>query len=452
MKGLSPLVLLALVACKSSSSSTSTSTTSAASPGIASTAEIRWKDAGPPDFAVLERTLPLPSGELPDQAHPAVVQDEQAKRFAVPLPSGETRYLYLVASSLYLGARTKGAADFGTATDLDHALGTLFENAGARRSKLVADVAKALGDAGVARLLLAGGTVDGRDWDDAYAKLPEANQAQVKSGLAETLEKGKPSAGLRHAVALLPLREPARVPALAARIRELANGLHEPRASAVLLRALTSLDKAQAGAVACEVLERTPLDPKLARGAPEEVDAPGRELLAEAALLAVAIAGSDCKHVAALLGDEMCQPSFRCVESGPLDGRETSKQDEPLCTKEQIASAAAKDVERKPADVLNLTAAARPQLYAFAALLATNKVPELFLTAHARRRYELTQPASPSCEAGGEPGTPCHCDEPVIRDQACRHPGSKVVSVGVCKFEIDEKQKKLLNVVVTTPP
>jgi hypothetical protein len=301
-------------------------------------------------------------------------------------------------------------------------------------------------------MLVAGGSVDGRDWDDAYAKLPEASQVQVRTGLAETLEKGKPSTGLRHAVALLPLTDAGRAPALAARIRELAAGLHEPRGSAVMLRALTALDKPQAAAVGCDVLERTPLDPKLARGNPDEVDAPGRELLAEAALLAIVAAGSDCKYVAPLLGDEMCQPSFRCGPSGPLDGRETSKQDEPLCTKEQIASAVAKDLERKPTDVLGLTSAARPQLYAFAALLATNKVPEDFVAAHAHRRYELVQPATPPCEGGGDPGTPCHCDEAVIRDQACRHPASKVVSIGVCKFDIDDKQKKLLNVVVTAPP
>jgi hypothetical protein len=39
-----------------------------------------------------------------------------------------------------------------------------------------------------------------------------------------------------------------------------------------------------------------------------------------------------------------------------------------------------------------------------------------------------------------------------VRDQTCRNPESKVVSVGVCKFEIDDKQKKLGNVVATPPP
>ena len=318
---LSPALLLALVACRSSSTSTSTSSSS---PGTASTAEIRWRDAGPPELAVLDRVMPLPAGELPDQARPTITQDEHAARFAVALPTGETRYVYLVASGLYLGPRLKGGPDFATAPDLDHALGPLFENAGARRGKLVADVAKALSDAGVARMLVAGASVDGRDWDDAYAKLPEANAAQVKAGLAPLLEKGKPAAGLRHAVALVPLKEPARAAGLAGRIRELADGLREPRASAVMLRALTAVDKAEGAAVGCEVLAHGPLDPKTAKGAPEEVDAPGRELLAEAALLAILTGGGDCKHVAPLVGEEVCLPSFRCSASGPLDGRETS--------------------------------------------------------------------------------------------------------------------------------
>ena len=50
------------------------------------------------------------------------------------------------------------------------------------------------------------------------------------------------------------------------------------------------------------------------------------------------------------------------------------------------------------------------------------------------------------------PGTPCHCEEAVIRDQACRHPEGGQVSVGVCKFDIDDKGKKLGNVVSTPPP
>ena len=145
-------------------------------------------------------------------------------------------------------------------------------------------------------------------------------------------------------------------------------------------------------------------------------------------------------------------PSFRCGPSGPLDGRETTKQDEPLCTNEQLAAVVGKDLERTPADVLGLASAARPQFFAFAALAPAGKVPAPFLNAHARRRYALVQPSDPSCENGGPPGSACHCDEATVRDQTCRHPESKTVSVGVCKFDIDDKQKKLLNVVVTPAP
>ncbi len=437
-----PVIVLALAACRDSSSS---------SGGAPSNAEIRWHDGGPPDLALGDRVMPLPSGELADAARPTITQDAQGKRIAYPLASGESRLVYVVGDNLYLGPRTKAPLDFATAPDLDHALGALFENAGPRRGALAADVNTAKGEAGVVHLLVDGASVEGREWDDAYAKLPGASAAEVKSGLAVLLEKGKPTAGLRRAVAVVPLRERAPA-ALAARIRELADPMREPRAAAVMLRALATSDKAQAGTVACEVLDHKPLDLKAAKGTPQEIDGPGREALAEAALLAIAASGTECKHVTELLGEDTCTPAFRCSPAGPLDGRETSKQDEPLCTKEQLSAAVAKDLERAPADVLGLTNGARPQLFAFAALESAGKVPPMFVTAHARRRYPLVQPAEPACETGGPPGSPCHCDEATIRDQTCRHPESKTVSVGVCKFEIDDKQKKILNVVVTTPP
>jgi hypothetical protein len=440
---LSFTLVVVLSACRGSSSS---------SGGTASNAEIRWHDGGGPDFVAGDRVVPIPVGELPDGSRPSITQDADGKRFAYVLPTGEARLVYAVGGGIFVGPRVKAPVDFATAPDLDHALGSLFENAGERRGPLVADVKKAKGEAGVARMLVDGAAADTREWEETYAKLPDANVADVKAGLAALLEKGKPTSGLRRAVALVPLREPARLPALAARVRELADPMREPRASAVMLRALAAGDKEQASAVACDVLERTPLDLKNAKGTPEEIDAPGREALAEAALLAIAASGSDCKHVAALLDGDVCGPYFRCGPSGPLDGRETTKQDEPLCTKEQLAAVISKDLERTPADVLGLASATRPQLFAFAALAGAGKVPASFVATHARRRYALVQPAEPPCENGGPPGSPCRCDEATIRDQTCRHPEAKTVSVGICRFDIDDKQKKLLNVVVIPPP
>jgi hypothetical protein len=401
---------------------------------------------------VADRVVTLPAGELGDRAHPPVMQDDKHERFAYGRDAGDVRLLYLVAGNAYLGPIVKAPIDFAAAPDRDHALGALFENAGARRAQLVADVAKQLGPPGVARMLIDGAGVDDPSWDDAFAKLPEASAGEVRSGLASQLERGKPSSGLRRVVSLVPLREPARVPGLAARVRELADPVREPRASAVMLRALASLDKVQGGMVGCEVLGKKPLDVTNAKGTPAEIDAPGRELLVEAAVLAIANAGADCPHVAAMIGDDVCSPWFRCNDAGPLTGRETTKQDEPLCTNAELGQAIAKDLARPAADVVAGTGGARPQLFAFATLAMAGKVPASITNAHARRRYPLTQPKAPECDNSLSPGTACHCEEAIVRDQTCRNPESKVVSVGVCKFEIDDKQKKIANVVATPPP
>lgn len=412
---------------------------------------MRWTDAGA-TLVVADRSVALPSGELGAAARPVVMQDEGGKRLAYLDASGAVRVVHVLNGNAYLGATVKAPIDFRSAPDLESSLGAIFASAGERRAQLVADVTKEKGDAGVARLLVDGASVDAREWDEAYAKLPEARAAEVRSRLASLLERGAPTSGLRRAAVLVSLKEPARARGLAARVRELAEPVREPRASAVLLRALASLDKAEAAQVGCEVLSKAPLDTVDAKGSPEEIDRPGREALVEAALVAVAAGAAECSHVAAQIDDEVCLPYFRCGAAGPLSGRETSKQDEPLCTKEQLAKAVSQELERAPADVVGIAGGTRPKLFAFAALAATGKVPATFATAHARRRYALVQPKEPSCESGVAPGTPCHCDEATVRDQTCRQPVSTSVHVGVCKFDVDDKQKKLLNVVASLPP
>ena len=413
---------------------------------------MRWPDAGPAELTVSERVIALPPGELAAAAHPQVMQDEKHERFAFLRGNGDVRLVYLMAGNAYLGPVVKAPIDFRAAPDRDHALGELYEIAAERRAQLVADVAKQLGQTGLARMLLDGAGVEDPTWDEAFAKLPDASAAAVKSGLASELEPGKPTSGLKRAVKLLPLREPVRARLLAARIRELVETVTEPRASAVMLRALAAIDKPQGGTVGCEVLGKKPIDVANAKGTPAEIDTPGRELLVEAALLAIANAGAECPQVAAQIGDDVCVPSFRCNDAGPLTGREPTRQDEPLCTSEQLTEAVVKDLARGPADVLAGNGGPRSQLFAFATVAKAGKVPESITVAHARRRYALAQPKDPVCDNTVSPGTPCHCEEAILRDQACRNPVSKVVSVGVCKFEIDDKQKKISNVVATPPP
>jgi hypothetical protein len=413
---------------------------------------VRWPDAGPAELTVSERMVALPPGELAAAAHPQVMQDEHHERFAFLRGNGDVRLVYLMAGNAYLGPVVKAPIDFRAAPDREHALGELYEIAATRRAQLVADVGKQLGPPGLARMLLDGAGVEDPTWDDAFGKLPDASVAVVKSGLAAELEPGKPTSGLKRAVKLLPLREPVRASLLAARIRELAETVKEPRASAVMLRALAAIDKPQGGTVGCEVLGKKPLDVANAKGTPAEIDTPGRELLVEAALLAIANAGTECVHVSAQLGEDVCVPSLRCNDAGPLSGHEPTRQDEPLCTSEQLTGAIAKDLARGPADVLAGNGGPRPQLFAFATLVKTGKIPESITTAHARRRYAIAQPKEPVCDNTVSPGTPCHCEEAILRDQACRNPVSKVVSVGVCKFEIDDRQKKISNIVATPPP
>lgn len=400
-------------------------------------------------MVVGERTLKLPSGELADDARPTIVQDDEGKRFSYPRAAGDTRLVLLVGGGAYLGPVLEGPVDFKSAPDAGQALGSLFENAGERRAIFVADVAKERGDAGIVQMLVQGAHVDAREWDDAFAKLSDAQRAEVTKGLASLLERGKPAAGLRRAVVLVSLRDHA--PRLAPRIRELLDPVREPRAGAVMLRVLAAVDKAESGVVGCEVLGRGLLG-NAGKGASEDADVPGREALVEAALLSVANAGNDCKDVATALGEDSCMPWFRCGAEGPLSGRETSKQDEPLCTKEQLAPVVARELERPALEVASPSHAARPSLFAFAALVASGKVPEAFTSAHARRRYALSQPKTPTCDGSLPVGTGCNCDEATVRDQVCRHPTASTVNVGVCRFEIDDKAKKIFNVMSALPP
>src|SRR5262245_54697904 len=90
------------------------------------------------------------------------------------------------------------------------------------------------------------------------------------------LAVGADAGDLRRMVAAIDLRNPSRAAALAARVRELGATMTEPRASAVLLRALAVIDKAEASRVGCDVLTKMP--------SKETKDEPDRDYLTEAAL------------------------------------------------------------------------------------------------------------------------------------------------------------------------
>jgi hypothetical protein len=390
---------------------------------------------GEADFVLGEKRASLPKEDRLLQKIDAVpVMDDTAKRHAYRVKPDLWRLVYVVGDGVFVGPTTPSPVDFKAAPELDGALGALFEHAGPRRADLVREIGKEKGDAGVARLLSAGAYVDDPVWEEAFAKLPPAAQDDVKKSLSSALDPGKDAATLTRAVRLIPLREPARVPVLSARIRELASkNESQARPVAVLLRALASLDKAEGARVGCEVLKKKPAD----------------DVLREATLLAVANTDTSCEGVEEALGKDHCLPLFRCGPDGPLGGREPTKQDEPLCTKEDLAKTIAKDLERKPDDVLASTSGTRGELFAFAILVRENKVPQAMAFAHERRRYAIVQPREPACDAV-EAGKGCHCEEAVIRDFACRK-ASGGVHTSHCKFDVDDAQKKILNVASVQP-
>jgi hypothetical protein len=96
------------------------------------------------------------------------------------------------------------------------------------------------------------------------------------------------------------------------------------------------------------------------------------------------------------------------------------------------------------------TGGTRTELFAFARLTDDGRLPQALRTAHARRRYALAQPEAPACDVGLEPGKPCHCDEAMVRDHACRQSSPGPTRVGVCGFTIDDKTKKLTGVAASS--
>ncbi len=426
------LGLAAVVACKGGDA------------GKPSAAEVHWADAGGATVTVGAAAAALPKDDLADGATPSIVQDDSGKRFAYTTRAGDVRILYQVGDVLGVGPKIAAPLDFKRAPDVEGALGAMLENAGPNRKRLATAVKATLGDKGLDRMLADGVAVPSPDWDDAYAMLGEPGKAQLPGMLLPLLAKGQPTAGLRHVVGVVPLHDAAHLTAMDERVRELVAKGEEPAAAAVLLRAIAVLSRPRAAQVGCDVLKKTK---------PDEGHV-ANEQLAEAATLAIAasvLAGGnvECKDDVARVLADPCTPWVRCAKGAPLTGHESSEQDEPLCTKEELAPVVAQELARSPADALEAKSGTRKELFAYAALVGAKALPDAFVQAHERRRYAITQPKEPPCDSGLPAGTACHCSEADLRDHACRGPSAHT---GICKSEIDDKAKTIAKVVTATGP
>lgn len=413
-------------------------------------AAVAWNDAGGATLTVGAKAMPVPAGDLALGQTPPIDHDEAGTRFSYVTTGDKVRVVYVVGGALW--PAKVGSTHASKAPPLDDALGDLFEAAGSRRAELVKDVREAEGEAGVVKLLVRAADVEAPEWDATFATLSPAAADQVRAALAPSLEPGKPTRGLRRAVVLRSEADVAK--AAPARAAEEKVQDEAPRAASAMLRALAKTDAPHAAEIGCAVASRVQRQEATKPGAVPTDDPEGRAILLEAAVLAVARAGAACPAVADVLvaPTAMCSPAVRCGASGPLSGRDASKQDEPLCAKEQLAAAVTQELARPLAGVVKGGSGTRPALFALAAVTAAGKdPPEAFARAHARRRYALAQPASPECDAVAA-GTACHCDEATIRDQACRNENAGTVRVGLCAFTVDDKSKRIKDVVASPPP
>ena len=410
--------------------------------GGPSSARIVISDGGSAEVELGPSKAELPRNDFKGARPPEVVQDEGARRLAYVTSSGQERVLYVVGNAVFVGPLVASPIDFQAVPGVDHALGPLFETAVSRRAELVREVRAERGDAGVVRLLLDAAYVDDPVWDQARKELPAASQASLRRALTVGLEPGRSETLLRRAVALVNLG--AHTKLVTKRASELASTMRDPRVAAVLLRATIANDRAKAAEIGCDVLARRATSPA------HNADASS---LYEAATLAIAAADAPCDDPKLLESfvTEPCLPYFRCGETGPVSWSDASRQDEPSCTPPQLAAALAAELRREPRDVL-AGGATRPALWAYAQLVARDRVPASFVAAQARRRYALSQPSGPACDRGLAPGTPCRCDEATLRLYACREATTSHVHVGVCGFSVDDARKTIDEVAAVQPP
>jgi hypothetical protein len=231
---------------------------------------------------------------------------------------------------------------------------------------------------------------------------------------------------------------------LPARLKELAPDGKQPRAASVMLRAFASKSPQEGAALGCELLDRLPMLP---------AKDPELELFVDAALLAIANGKGACvEAVKKRFGKDRCIPSIRCTKDGGRIGLgAATDQKEPLCSADELSKEVAADLARPKEAVLQDKPTYATERLAFAALRATNAVPEEIEKAHARRQYALKQADKPDCGMGVPMGTPCHCDEAGIRDQVCRNDTTSV-SFSFCHIDVNDAKKELGPVLMSSPP
>lgn len=402
------------------------------------TARVELADGGPAIVVLRSPDGKEARGPAPDPKPAAIETDATRAAFKV---EGGWRVVHLVSGK---ALASKEVVPDWRARTFEADAGNLFAIHESARADVLARARAEGGDDAVVRALADSADLRDKAWDDAQAALAAGPKQKLADRLKKSLDVGGSPTGLLRAVVATDLQAPDVAPKLGARVSELGakKAPTSPRALGIMLRALARSRREEAGAVACKVLEASPAEPAAGTG-----DAAGVRPLVDAALLAIAASGASCKDaVMKTAGQDRCAILFRCKPGGArLAQNEASDQKEPLCTKEMLQAEVATELARPPSS-LATGEEYWTERYGLAALWAQGPLPPEWARGHERRRYDLTQPASPECGMDLKPGTACHCDEVTLRDQACRNDSSPV-QVGFCKFEIDDKKRLISNVI-----
>lgn len=400
-----------------------------------SDAKIVFKYGGYPWLTVGDKEVQLPLDDGPTDA--TKVTKDDAGHFFYRTTNLKVRVLYTVGDAgFFVGPLTDDPPPLKTLPSLADAAGILFRNsAGTRRTELATAIQKTGGGEATMKMLLGSTDLPDRDWEAARKTLPAESEKAFRDGMAAKLESTDPWT-IARAAKEGDITSPARLPLVKDKLQFLLKDtVKQPRAAAALMRAVIQREPVAAGQLACASLDT------------KHENAPQNDVVTlwETFILALAASGVDCKSpkIEGQL-ENACQPYLRCGESGALTTAPAG--DEPLCTRTQLDATVKAEIAEAPADVFieKERPDDRPALWAYYYLLGKQRVPSQFLLINARRRYTIKQVASPEC-AQHESSTPCHCEEPILREDVCASE-SHWSSLARCHFKIDDKARTISDI------
>jgi hypothetical protein len=371
---------------------------------------------------------PLPDAGWDKHTQVELQADEKATRMAYRKAGGEWRVAYVVSKQhVFLGQRTFPTLDFATAPTFDAAAIELFSAPDLNPQKCVLEeVEKASGAPGIARVLA--GTTDApsqTDWDKAFTKLPEAERAPVLAALEKDLASGSTGTALGRALEYLPIEQAKFAKSLLSIAKKLTAEIaktpltnsYDQRVErvALALRAAAVGDLASATPVACELAKTSSPKPAV-----------------ESALLVLSKAKAPCANADAVLAENLCGESVRCLADPKFS---------------DFCATNAEKATQPPKESFRADPFASLDTALGAWARALSELPAPIRLLRDRTSYAIDAAATRACPAT-DVGLPCRCDPEAIKKSLCAVSADKG-STPVCEYRVDDQKKRISN--VTSP-